>query len=94
MGDDEDSYGEFAIPADAAPGTYQVRAMSAGGEAFAADLTTETGAIGGESAAVAEPSSEPMQLDRRRSGGELVAAVAGLLASVGLGLVLVRVKTQ
>jgi len=92
VGDDEDFHQEFTVPADVPPGTYQVQATSAEGEILTAELTVEAGAVAAESAAPAEPSAEPMQLDRRRSGGELAAIIAGLLVSAGLGLALVRVK--
>lgn len=90
VGDDEDFHEEFTIPADAAAGTYQVRATSAEGETLAAELTIEASTTKAERAVPAEPSDEPMQLDRRRPGGELAAIVFGLLVSTGLGLVLLR----
>ncbi|MFQ6102645.1 MAG: hypothetical protein ACE5OS_15650 [Anaerolineae bacterium] len=92
VGDDEDFHQEFTVPADAPPGVYQARATSAEGEVLTAELTVEAGATTTEQAAPSEPSGEPIQLDRRRSGGELVVIVVGLLASAGLGLALVRVR--
>lgn len=92
VGDDEDLHEEFTVPTDAPPDVYQVRATSAEGEVLTAELTVEAGAATAERAAPSEPSGEPMQLDRRRSGGELVVIVVGLLASAGLGLALVHMR--
>jgi len=94
VGDDEDFHEEFTVPTDTPPGTYQVQATSAEGEVLTAELTVEAGAATAEAAAPAEPSAEPMQLDRRKSTGELAVIVAGLLLSAGLGLALVRVRAQ
>lgn len=92
VGDDEDFHQEFTVPADIPPGIYQVKATSAEGEVLTAELTVEAGPASAERAAPAEPSAELMPLDRRRSGGELVTVVVGLLVSAGLGLALVRVR--
>lgn len=92
VGDDEDFHEEFTLPAEIPPGTYQVRAVSEEGEVLTAELTVEAGTAMAEPAAPAEPSTEPMQLDRRRSTGELTVIIAGLLLSAGLGLVLIREK--
>ena len=90
VGDDEDFHEEFTLPAEVPPGTYQVRAVSAEGEVLTAELTVEADTAVTEPATPVEPSAEPMQLDRHRSGGEFAVIITGLLLSAGLGLVLIR----
>ncbi len=91
VGDDEEFRQEFTIPAEAPPGIYQVRATSAEGEELTAELTIEAGMDTTEQATPLKPSAELMQLDRGKPTGQLVAIVAGLVVSAGLGLALVRV---
>lgn len=91
VGDDEDFHQDFVVPADAPPGTYQVRATSSTeGEVITAELTVEAGPAASVEAASAEPSAELMQLERLRSAGQWVAITVGLAVSAALGLWLVR----
>lgn len=90
VGDDEDFQQDFVVPADAPPGTYQVRATNAEGEVITAELTVEAGPAASAEAASAEPSAELMQLERLRSTGQWVAITVGLAVSAALGLWLVR----
>ena len=92
VGDDEDFHREFTLPITTPPGVYQVRATSADGEVLVAELTLESDATLTDSTVPAKPSSELMQLDRHRSGGEVIAIAAGLLVSAALGVVLFRVR--
>lgn len=80
-------------PVDAPPGPYQVRATSAEGEVITVELTIEAGAAVSPAAASAEPSAEPMQLDRSRSTGQWIVIIVGLVVSAALGLWLIRSAT-
>jgi len=85
---------EFTIPSHVPPGVYQVTATTAKGEVISAELTVETGETATQQTAVVEPSGEPMELDRSKPTAQLVAIVAGIIISAGLGVLLVRAKEQ
>lgn len=82
----------FAVPADAPPGWYTVRAATAGGKTAVTDLTVTapTEEATNQSATVLEPTGELHQLDRSKSMGEILGVVIVILASMGLGFWLVR----
>ncbi len=91
VGDDGDFHEEFVIPTDTPPGTYQVRATSQEGEVLSTELSVVADP-GPVEPAAAEPSAEPMQLNRTKSTAQWVVILAGILGSAALGLVLVRTK--
>ena len=80
---------EFVLPDHVPPGIYRVRATTAEGETITAELTIEAGSTS-DASVPARPSDELMNLDRTKTGAQVAGVVIGLLASVGLGLVLVR----
>jgi len=63
--------------------------VTAEGETITAELTIEAGSTS-DASVPARPSDELMNLDRTKTGAQVAGVVIGLLASVGLGLVLVR----
>lgn len=82
----------FTIPADAAPGSYTVRAATEEGEVTTADLAV-TEASTQASAAPAmeqEPTGELHALDRTKPAGQTIGASLVALASLVLGVWLVR----
>lgn len=89
-GEDEDFHQEFTIPTDAPPGIYQVVAAAEGGE-----LTAELTVVAGDSAIYevsAEPSAEPMELDRSRSPQEFFLLAAAISLTALLGVLLIRIR--
>ncbi len=88
----EESFQEtFKLPADTKPGVYQIQATSEDGDTYTTEITVEAaGASTDESVHAAEPSAEPMQLDRSRSGLEWGVILAALVISGGVGLALIR----
>ena len=92
VGDGEVFRQEFTVPPDTPPGSYQVVATSGEGERLTAELAVEAGATAQTSQA--EPSAEPMQLDRNKSPVELTVIITGLVVSAGLGLALVWVREK
>ncbi len=93
VGEDEDFHQQFALPREIPPGTYQVLAVSEEGERLSAELTI-VGSTGGQPAAAPEPSAEPMDLDRTISAGQWVVIIAGVVASVGAGVILLRGRKE
>lgn len=92
VGDDEDFHQTFAVPVDAPPGPYQVRATSAEGEVIAAELSILPSAAPEGSRPPVEPSAAPMQLYRGKPPAEVAITLIGIFVSAGLGFMLVRQK--
>lgn len=82
----------FTIPLDIAPGSYIVRAATEEGEAATADLTvTEASTQASASPAlVQEPTGELHALERTKPAGQIIGASLVALASLVLGVWLVR----
>ena len=82
----------FTLPADVIPGSYIVRAATEEGEAATADLTvTEPSTQASASPAmVQEPTGELHVLDRTKPAGQIIGASLVALASLVLGVWLVR----
>ncbi len=86
---------QFGIPGNASAGDYQVKALSADGDATTADLTVTAAASGTPTPApgeAAEPSAAPHELPRSRTPLEVVGLFATVVLSAGIGLLLVRLK--
>ncbi len=81
---------DFVIPDDTPSGNYQVRATSGEGEVIVAELSVVAGLAGPTGGTPAEPSAAPMQLERPKDGLQRAGILAVILASAGLGLVLLR----
>ena len=80
----------YSIPASAPADVYQVRAVSAGNEVISVELT-----VSGPDAATSAPEStvptaELMQLPSSRTIGQVGAMIVIAIASVFVGLLLVR----
>lgn len=88
MSANEEFQQDFPMPAETPPGAYQVVAISGEGEQITAELTVDAVLL--DPIAATKPSDALMQLDRRKSSGELAAIIVVLVFSAGLGLVLVR----
>lgn len=87
------------IPAEAAPGAYRLVARAADGDLVAGldvQLSAATAAARPEPThnamheAMQEPSAEPLELARARNSAVTVGAVSVIIASLGLGAVLLR----
>ena len=82
----------FTIPAETAPGSYTVRAVTKEGETATADLTL-TAPSEQASAAPAmaqEPSGELHAIDRAKPIGQIMAVAAVIALSVAAGFVLIH----
>jgi hypothetical protein len=92
---DENLTAQFTIPANAPAGDYQVKALSADGDATTADLTV-TAAAGGTltppPGEAGEPSAASHELPRSRNPLQVVGLFAVVVSSAGVGLLLVRLK--
>ncbi len=82
----------FTIPTDLAPGSYTVRAATEEGEATTADLTVTEASTQASAAPamVQEPTGELHVLDRTKPAGQIIGAGLVALASLALGVWLVR----
>ena len=82
----------FIIPADAAPGSYTVRAATEEGEVTTADLTVTEASTQASSAPamVQEPTGDLHMLDRTKPKVHVAGVVFLALISLVLGLLLVR----
>lgn len=82
----------FTIPANTPPGSYTVSAAAEDGDATTTDLTITTASEEASAAPVMarEPTGELHEIDRSKSVGEIIAAVAVILLSAAGGFVLVR----
>lgn len=85
---------DFSVPLDVPSGSYYLVATSGEGERLTAELAVEAGTVDSERTAQADPSAEPMQLDRSKSPMELTVIIAGLVVSAGLGLMMVWVREK
>jgi hypothetical protein len=96
QGDEGGFSATFTIPADTPPGSYTVRATTEDGGTATADLTitaASTTASAGP-AMMQEASGEPHVLDRTKPVGQIIGVIVAALLSGGLGLWLVRGRTQ
>ncbi len=82
----------FTIPSDVTPGSYIVRATTEEGEIATADLTvTEASTMASAAPAIVqEPTGELHVLERPKPSGQIVAASLIALASLVLGVWLIR----
>lgn len=80
---------DFTLPSNVPADTYQVQATSADGDILSAELTIEAASSESGSTTAAEPSAEPMQLDRSKPAAQLVVIGLSIVVSAGLGLWLV-----
>ncbi len=82
----------YTLPVEASPGSYTVRAATDEGEAATADLTvTDPSSQASAAPAMArEPTGELHALDRAKPAGQIAGASLIALASLVLGIWLVR----
>ena len=82
----------FTIPAEAAPGSYVLRAATQEGEAAVADLTvtSPTTEASAAPATIQEPTGEEHLLDRTKPVGETVAILVAAVTALVLGFWLIR----
>ncbi len=94
VGDEGDFQVVLTVPVDAPAGSYLVRAASEEGEEASIEISVVAAPspVNGEEEQIdhAEPSAEPMSLDRPRLPDRSAVIVAGTILSIGLGLPLVR----
>lgn len=86
---------QYTIPSNAPAGDYQIKALSADGNAATADLTITAAANAAPTPAAGEapePSAVPHEIPRSRTPLEVAGLFGLAIVSAGLGLLLVRVK--